>query len=87
MFRPSTILSSLKSDKTEGGAAPLILVAGAVVGVLLVGALVGYAVYKAVDWLTHKMDYLKLFFEKYATRTFLVGVCIGALVAHNQVHT
>ncbi|CAM3861530.1 class IIb bacteriocin, lactobin A/cerein 7B family [Aquirufa aurantiipilula] len=46
-------LDNVELEKTEGGAAPLILVAGAVVRVLLVGALVGYAVYKAVDWLTH----------------------------------
>ena len=39
--------------ETVGGAGPLLLVAGAVGGVLLVGALVGYAVFKAVDWLTH----------------------------------
>jgi lactobin A/cerein 7B family class IIb bacteriocin len=39
--------------ETEGGAGPLILVIGAVVGVLVVGALVGYGVYKFVDWLTH----------------------------------
>jgi lactobin A/cerein 7B family class IIb bacteriocin len=39
--------------ETEGGAGPLILVAGAVIGVLVVGALVGYGVYKFVDWLTH----------------------------------
>ena len=39
--------------ETVGGGGPLLLVAGAVVGVLLVGALVGYAVFKAVDWLTH----------------------------------
>ena len=39
--------------ETVGGVGPLLLVAGAVVGVLLVGALVGYAVFKAVDWLTH----------------------------------
>jgi hypothetical protein len=32
------------------------------------------------------MDYLKLFFEKYAIWTFLVGIGIGALVAHNQLH-
>jgi hypothetical protein len=30
------------------------------------------------------MKQLKQFLEKYAFRLFIVGVCIGALVAHNQ---
>jgi uncharacterized membrane protein len=33
------------------------------------------------------MDYLKLFLEKYAIWTFLAGVLIGALVAHNQLNS
>jgi len=32
------------------------------------------------------MGQLKQFFKKYAIWTFLAGVCIGALVAHNQIH-
>lgn len=30
------------------------------------------------------VDYLKLFFEKYAFRIFIVGIGIGALVAHSH---
>ncbi len=40
---------------TEGGVLPLVAAGAVVAGaaVLVVGALVGYAVYKAVDWLLH----------------------------------
>jgi hypothetical protein len=30
------------------------------------------------------VEHIKQFLEKYAFRLFIVGVCIGALVAHNQ---
>ncbi len=48
-------MSHHEMDKTDGGVAPIVVAAavvGAGIGVIVVGAAVGYAIYKLVNWAT-----------------------------------
>ncbi len=48
-------LSHEEMIETEGGIAPIVValaVVGAGVGVIIIGAAVGYGIYKLIDWVT-----------------------------------
>jgi lactobin A/cerein 7B family class IIb bacteriocin len=50
-----TDLSYEEMIETEGGIAPIVVAAavvGAGVGVIIIGAAVGYGIYKLIDWAT-----------------------------------
>ncbi len=50
-----TDLSHEEMIETEGGIAPIVVAAavvGAGVGVIIIGAAVGYGIYKLIDWAT-----------------------------------
>jgi lactobin A/cerein 7B family class IIb bacteriocin len=50
-----TDLSHKEMIETEGGIAPIVVAAavvGAGVGVIIIGAAVGYGIYKLIDWAT-----------------------------------
>lgn len=50
-----TDLSQKEMFETEGGIAPIVVAAavvGAGVGIIVVGAAVGYGIYKLIDWAT-----------------------------------
>ena len=50
-----TDLSQKEMIETEGGIAPILVAAAVVgtgVGIIVVGAAVGYGIYKLVDWAT-----------------------------------
>ena len=48
-------MSHQEMENTEGGVAPIVVAAGicaAGVGVIIVGAVVGYCIYRLIDWAT-----------------------------------
>ena len=48
-------MSNDEMDNTDGGIAPIVIAAGIVgagVGVIIIGAAVGYGIYKLVNWAT-----------------------------------
>ena len=50
-----TDMSNKEMVDTEGGVAPIVVAAaivGAGIGVIIVGAVVGYGIYKLIDWAT-----------------------------------
>jgi lactobin A/cerein 7B family class IIb bacteriocin len=50
-----TDLSQKEMIETEGGIAPIVVAAavvGAGVGIIVVGAVFGYGIYKLIDWAT-----------------------------------
>ena len=45
-------LNTEELENTDGGVAPLIPILIGVVGAIVVGAVVGYAIYRLIDWAT-----------------------------------
>lgn len=45
-------LNTEELENTDGGVAPLIPILIVVVGAIVVGAVVGYAIYRLIDWAT-----------------------------------